>query len=114
MAKRAPEYEEKIAIVPKLDGTYEATVSWRGQTWIEPLPRGIQDWSKDEFMAHLRRFVVPKMRLYVLKAQRQALEQGTAAPEEVLVTRTISPEEAKIMVKAEEKRQRKAAIRVIN
>lgn len=105
---KSPQYEEEIEILPKLDGTFFAQVRWRGQTFQEELPRGIEKWSKDEFKAHLRRFVTPKLRLFVLKAQRAALEDGSAKPEDCLVTRHLTPEEANKIVAAEEKRKRRA------
>lgn len=100
-------YEEDIEIIPKLDGTLVAQVQWRGQSFQEALPRGIQTWTKAEFKAHLRRFVVPKLRLFVLKAQRQALDEEGVNPEDIIVTRELSSSEVLKMQSAEEKRQRK-------
>lgn len=113
MKKPAPKYEEEIAIIPKLDGTFAAQAKWRDHIFIEPLPRGIQDWTLEEFQAHLRRYVVPKLRVQVLKAQRQALEEGTAQPEDVLVMGELSDNDKMKLQTAEAKRQRKA-LKLVN
>lgn len=102
-----PKYEEKIAIIPKLDGSLVCVLSWREHKFQQVLPRGIQDWNKDEFKRHISNIVIPKLRLELLKVQKEALEMGDAQPEECVATLEVSREDADRIAGANLKRERK-------
>lgn len=103
-----PKYEETIEIIPKIDGDLLCTLTWRDQTWQEKLPRGCDRWPPKQFQVHLKTVVIPKLRLQLLKAQREALEAETVPIEACLAIAEFTPTDVELMRKAEEKRERKA------
>lgn len=102
-----PKYEEAIEIIAKIDGTLLAMLTWRDHTFHEELPRGFDRWPEAEFKSHLRSFVIPKLRLALLKVQREALEAGSVPVEECVPVMEYSDRDMEALRKAEEKRERK-------
>lgn len=103
-----PKYEESIEVIAKIDGSMLAVLTWREHTFHEELPRGIDRWPEAEFKSHMRSFVIPKLRLELLKVQREALEAGTVPVEECVPIAEYTPGDMDALGKAQEKRDRKA------
>lgn len=104
-----PRYDESIEIIPKIDGTLLVSLTWREQSFQEELPRGIDRWPPAEFKRYIKDIVIPKLRLQLLKAQRSALDDGTAPVEACLPAAELDQHDVDSINKAEAKRQRKAA-----
>lgn len=106
-----PKYDEKVEIIPKLDGTLVCSISWNGLTFQEDLPKGIDRWSKAEFKSHLTSFIIPKLRVQLLKAQKAALDDGSVEPADCFSVIELSAQDIDRINKAEEKRAKRAAKR---
>lgn len=113
-----PKYEEKIEIIPCLNGRLLCSLSWRGHKWTEELPSNIHTFTEAEFKAHLARFVIPKLRVNLLKAQKEELEkldESAEIPQDCVTSIEYSEQDLTRMVKAGAKRERKAAkLKVLN
>ncbi len=104
-----PKYEETIEIIPKIDGTLLCSLSWREHTFQEELPRGCDRWPEKEFKAHMQSFVIPRLRLQLLKVQRAALEEAEVPPEACVAMAELDLGDVDSLQKAGKKRERKAA-----
>lgn len=104
-----PRYEENIEIIPKIDGTLLVSLTWRDHSFQEELPRAADRWPEKEFRRYLKDIVIPRLRLQLLKVQKEALETGTAPVEACLPAAELDQNDLDAMNRAESKRERKAA-----
>lgn len=104
-----PKYEERIEIIPKIDGDLVATLTWREHIFQEILPRGIDRWPEVEFKSHLKNHVIPRLRLELLKAQRQALDDGSVPVEECVPVAEYTDADMQKLQIAQDKRDRRSA-----
>lgn len=100
-------YSEAVEIISKLDGSLRCQLRWQDRVWEEALPRNIERWPMVEFKAHVAG-VTQRLRLEMLKAQREALDTGKIDPELCLPTVEMSATDADKFARAREKRARKA------
>ncbi len=104
-----PKYEETIEIIPKVDGTLVVSLSWRDHTFTEDLPRNIDLWPAAEYKNHIKSFVIPKLRLQLLKVQKNVLETEPELAENLTPHIELDQNDVDNMNKAQAKRDRKAA-----
>ncbi len=108
-----PKYEEHIGIIPRLDGTLVVSLTWRSHVFQEELPRGSDRWTEREFKSHMRDIVIPKLRLRLLKVQRDTLadvkpEDATKTLDNFLPAIEYSEQDVINIKKAHAKRARKS------